>query len=344
MGSGEETGYLLQHKYLARPDSNHGLQTCRTAAPGNPRARVAGLTTGCPALLPDVAFSSLVRKAGYLQPLSRAVAPCPPMTQKGAAMAVTSAFVQSSYEQSIATVTLNDPAHKNALSMALIEALSDALLEAEQDPSVRCVILAAAGDRAFCAGADLKEALNRKDPEAHLAYARALQELFLRLWGLRCPTIAAVNGAALAGGLGLVLCCDMAVAGKTAVFGTPEVRVGLWPMMVTALLREQITPKRAMELCLLGEPVSAAKALDWGLVNAVVPQEDLMGSVMQLAQKLAPLSPDTLAAGKRAWQMDSLAPVPEALPLLAARLAKLSLTPAAQEGMAAFREKRPPIF
>ena len=243
----------------------------------------------------------------------------------------------------VATLTLDRPRERNALSAQAIRELAEGLAAAEADPAVRVIVVTGAGDRIFCPGADLSAMAGDGFCEAHEA-RRAYGLLLARLQGCGKPTIARVNGHALAGGLGLVLACDLAVMAEGAELGTPEVDRGLFPMMVTALLQRHLGRKRALELLLCGERIPAAQALALGLVNRVAPPAELDAAVAALAGALAKKSRAVLALGKRAFLAAEDLPLAPALELLAAELSVNVLLEDAAEGVAAFFEKRAPAW
>lgn len=242
----------------------------------------------------------------------------------------------------VTTLTLNRPERRNALSPRMLGELRAALDAAASDPEVRAVVLTGAGDRAFCAGADLSAIVPAEageDPQHGL-----FVDVFTACARLGKPLLGAVNGPALAGGLGLVLCCDLVVAAETATFGTPEVRVGLWPMMVMAMVVRHLGPKRAMQLFLTAEAIGAAEAREWGLVNRVLPAAEVLPATRRWAAEVSAWSPLTLRMGRDAFHaIDSMA-LEEALLLLQRRLGVLARSEDAREGAAAFRERRAPRF
>ncbi len=253
------------------------------------------------------------------------------------------AELNSSLDGAVLTLTLSREAQRNSLSSGLVAELIAALDEAAQQPSVRVVVITGAGPKAFCAGGDLSGAGLADDGflgihEGRRRYASLLS----RLADYEKPTIARVNGLALAGGLGLVCACDLAVAADDAQFGTPEVNIGLFPYMVTALLGRAVAPKHAMELVLTGRRIDAAEASRIGLINRAVAREQLDDTVRALAEELAGKSPAVLRLGKRAMALTRDASLPTALELLSAQLSINSLTEDAAEGVSAFLEKRAP--
>lgn len=242
-------------------------------------------------------------------------------------------------QDGIATLTINRPEQRNTLSAGLLTDLIRAL--GDLDENVRAVVLTGAGDKAFCAGGDLTSMAGDGPYGGHLARRQYL-ELLETIHDLGKPTIAAVNGAALGGGLGLVLACDLAVAAETATFGTPEVKVGLFPMMVTALLVRHLGPKLFMELALTGERFDAQRALALGLVNRVVPAQDLPTQARSLAARTAALSPSVLRLGREAMHTAADMEYHQSLRYLHAMLTVNASLEDAAEGVTAFLSKREP--
>lgn len=238
----------------------------------------------------------------------------------------------------IARLTIDREASRNALSNAVVRDLLDALKRVEIDPTVRCVVLTGAGDRVFCAGGDLSGS-STGFLDSH-AGRKAYGRLLLAFQNLTKPSIARVNGHALAGGLGLVLACDLAVAAESANFGTPEIDRGLFPMMVLAFLQRHVGRKRALELLLTGDRLSATQAREWGLVNQVVPLADLDAATQALAQKLGGKSGAILGLGRSSFFTSEDLPLTQSVEFLSSQLSLNVLTEDAAEGVAAFLEKR----
>ena len=271
----------------------------------------------------------------------------------------------------VTRITINRPERRNAMSWEVIRAMRAAFAEAREDPAVSVVVLAGAGDKAFCSGADLgsmghgtptgqndNQNDNQNDSEndraghegnpegpglleQHAARGE-LASLFEEMWALGKPTIARVQGWAMAGGFGLALACDLVVASENARFGAPEVNVGLWPFMITVPLVRSMPPKKALELMLTGRVVDATEADRLGFVTLVVPHGDLDTKVSELAATLASKPPASVKLGRDAfysvWDMAS----GDALAHLHAMLTLTTLTEDAAEGMTAFLEKRSP--
>lgn len=255
-----------------------------------------------------------------------------------------SADIRVEVADGVARLTIDRPEKRNALSWEAIGALRAALADLRPDPAVRVVVLTGAGDRAFCSGADLGGMATGDDADPATVHAARgeLAGLFTDLWELGKPTVARVRGYALAGGFGLALACDLVVAAEDAVFGTPEVDVGLWPHMITVPLVRSMPPKRALELMMTGRRVDAAEAERIGFVHRVVPVDGLDGAVDELAAALAAKSPTALRLGRDAFYATWDMAAAEALAALHPLLTVTASSADAAEGLAAFREKRPP--
>jgi enoyl-CoA hydratase len=230
---------------------------------------------------------------------------------------------------------------RNALSPQVLAQLSAGIARAEGDSQVRVLVLTGSGERTFCAGGDLSGMAGEGGFLAGHEGRRAYAQLLRQLQEVRKPSIARVNGHALAGGLGLVLACDLAVAVVGAELGTPEVDVGLFPMMLMALLQRHLGRKPALELVLTGRRLSAAQALSLGLLNRVVPAGELDAAVGELSGVLAAKSQAVLALGRRAFFTAEDLPLPQALEFLASQLSLNVLAEDAAEGVSAFLDRRP---
>jgi enoyl-CoA hydratase/carnithine racemase len=241
----------------------------------------------------------------------------------------------------IATLTLNRPQARNALSMALMGALQAQLDAIRADPSVRVVILQGAGP-AFCAGHDLKEM--RADPsrEATEAVFRTCARLMLSLTRLPQPVIARVHGIATAAGCQLVATCDLAVCAETARFATPGVQIGLFCSTPMVALSRAVSRKAALEMLLVGDPIDAAEALRIGLVNRAVPEADLDAAVSALAARIAGKARRVLAIGKEAFGRQIEMSLEDAYGYTAEVMTRNMMMADAQEGIDAFLGKRPP--
>lgn len=245
---------------------------------------------------------------------------------------------------SVATLTLNRPEQRNPLGPQMLRDLMEALSAAKADESVRVVVLTGAGDKAFCAGADLAGfAADASEVERHRERGLFV-ELFLAMQRLGKPIVGCVNGHALAGGFGLALSCDVLVASEGAMFGTPEIRVGLWPMMIMSIVVRNVGRKRAMQLFMTGERIDARTAADWGLVNRVVPAEAARDAAHGWARELARWSPLVMRLGRNAfYDIDGL-DAEAALRHLQSELTVVSLSEDFREGVTAFLQKREPDF
>lgn len=243
----------------------------------------------------------------------------------------------------VLTVTINRPEARNSLDGEVLQGLVDALRDADADDGVRVVVLTGAGDRAFCAGADLAGAF---DPAASVLDQHAvrglLRELFTTTARLGKPLVGRVNGHALAGGFGVALACDVLVAADDVEFGTPEVRVGLWPYMVSALVVQHLGPKRAMELMMTGRRLGAAEARDWGLVNVVVPRDQLDAAVTSLTEQLTAAAPLAIRLGKQATATARDMPPGVSVAYLHGMLDLNAQTEDVVEGVQAFFGRREP--
>ena len=245
-------------------------------------------------------------------------------------------------DDGVARLTIDRPSRRNALSWSVVRELRARLAELRADDAARVVVLTGAGERAFCAGADLGGMAEGDGPLALHRARGELAGLFEDLWSLGKPTIARVRGYALAGGMGLALACDLVVAADDATFGTPEIDVGLWPHMITVPLVRSMPPKQALELMMTGRRVDAEEAARIGFVTRVVPVDELDAAVDDLARTLAAKPAGVLALGRdafyAAWDLGAA----DALALLHPMLSVTAATEDAAEGIAAFQDKRAP--
>jgi enoyl-CoA hydratase/carnithine racemase len=246
--------------------------------------------------------------------------------------------------EGVATITLNRPERRNAMNPQVVRDLRTAFEAAKRDTEVRVVILTGAGDKAFCAGADLGTIAGGAGPIELHEERRDFVELFTDISRLGKPVIGCINGHALAGGLGLALSCDMLVAADTATFGTPEINVGLWPMMIMAIIGRNLPRKRAMELYMTGDRIDAATALSWGLVNRVVPLAEVRQVAWDLARGLTEKSPLLMRLGRDAFYAIEDLDFETSLSHLHSQLTVVTLSEDAAEGTRAFLEKRQPRF
>lgn len=240
-----------------------------------------------------------------------------------------------------ATLTIDDPERRNPMSLATMAALARAVAEATADDAVRVIVITGAGDEAFSAGGDLSGRFVDAPLADHDARGE-LANLFRALRRCSKPVIARVNGHAIAGGLGLAAACDIVIATEEATFGTPEIQVGLWPMMISAILQRLMPQRAAFELMVTGRRITADEALRLGLVSRVVPTSQLDAAVDETVDKLIALSPAILALGKDAFYAIEDMPLDAALDHLHTGLTVVSMTEDAKEGVASFVEKRNP--
>ena len=239
-------------------------------------------------------------------------------------------------------ITINRPDKRNALNAEVIAGIVAGYRAAHDDPAVRAIVLTGAGDKAFCAGADLQpgKAFSFDFARPNVDYADMLRLAH----GATKPSIARVNGACMAGGMGLLAMTDMAVAADNVVFGLPEVKVGVFPMQVMSLL-QSIAPRRLInEWSLTGEPFDAAAAQAAGLLNHVVPAADLDAKVEWLVGRIADKSPTAIRRGKYAMRAIAAMSFDEAIAFTESQIALLGMTEDAREGIAAFAEKRKPSW
>ncbi|HEY1523344.1 MAG TPA: enoyl-CoA hydratase/isomerase family protein [Solirubrobacteraceae bacterium] len=241
----------------------------------------------------------------------------------------------------VATISLNRPETRNALSDELLSELTAAFEQARDDAAVRCVVLTSTHDRIFSAGANLG-GFAAEVPIVHKHFATERFPRLFRLIGeLGKPTICAANGHVLAGALGIALACDLIIASDEARFGTPEINVGLFPFMIMALIYRNVPRKKTNELLLLGDQISADEAQRIGIVNRVVPAGEFQSAVAEWAQKLAGKSPVMMKLGKDAMFRQQDMAFADALDFLRAQLTIAFTTEDIQEGVKAFFEKRP---
>ena len=241
-------------------------------------------------------------------------------------------------EGQIATVTLNRPQRRNALSLELMTELIECLNEIGRDRSLRAVILAAAG-KVFCSGHDLSEMVSR-DINEYREVFDACTELMTRIQSIPQPVIAQVQGIATAAGCQLVATCDLAVASDQAAFGTPGVKIGLFCTTPMVALSRAVGRKRALQMLMTGEMIDALTAVEWGLINMAVPASELEVQSRRLAARIAEASSFTVALGKQAFYTQIDLDQPKAYAYAKEVMSMNALAADAQEGISAFLEKR----
>lgn len=237
-------------------------------------------------------------------------------------------------------ITLNRPEKRNAINQAVIDGVREGYERAHADPDVRAIVLTGAGDKAFCAGADLQPgkgfAFDYAKPNGDYA------DLMRLASNSTLPSIARVNGVCMAGGMGLLCMTDMAIAGDNVRFGLPEVKVGVFPMQVLSLMQNLVPQRVLREWCFTGEPFTAQEAQEAGLLNYVVPAAELDAKVEWLIQRLVDKSPTAIRRGKYAMRAIESMSFDQAIAYTETQIATMALTEDAKEGMAAFNEKRAP--
>jgi len=242
----------------------------------------------------------------------------------------------------VATIKLNQPETRNALSNEVLGELIDGFESARDDDAVRCVVLTSSHEKVFSSGANLSGFAG----DVPLVHKHLGSERFVRLFRLigelGKPTICAANGHVLAGSLGIALACDLIVAKEGAEFGTPEINVGAFPFMIMALIYRNVPRKKTNELLLLGDRITAAQAVEAGIANRVVPAEEFDAAVSEWATKLASKSPLIMRLGKDAMFRQQDMAYLDALDYLRAQLTVAISTEDIVEGVTAFFEKREP--
>jgi enoyl-CoA hydratase/carnithine racemase len=244
---------------------------------------------------------------------------------------------------SVQWLTIDRLERRNALNPMVMDGLREGIRAASADPEVRAIVMTGVGEKAFCAGADLQAnattfAFDYSDPR--VPFARLQRAVF----ETDIPIVARVNGSCMAGGMGLLGLCDMAVASENAIFGLPEVKIGLFPMMILTTLKRILPPRQLNELCITGEPISSAQALAIGLVNHVVPLAELDDKVAWLLDRIVTKSPTAIRRGKYALRAVEDMTVAQTIAFTESQVPIAAMTEDFKEGMAAFNEKRPPIW
>jgi enoyl-CoA hydratase len=236
----------------------------------------------------------------------------------------------------IATVTINRPEQRNALNAEVLGALRVRLAELSVDSKTHVVVLRGEGAKSFCSGFDLEEMVSEKSDRSLLV------SVFQEMFALGKPLIAAVQGNALAGGMGLAVACDFVVADDSAVFGLPEINVGLWPFVITIPLLYSLPPKVVLELMMTGRKVNAIEAQRLGIANRVVKSSELETELKALADELAAKPQQTMRIGRQSFYDVLEGSVSQNFDQLLVAFSSIVSTDDAQEGIAAFREKRSP--
>jgi enoyl-CoA hydratase/carnithine racemase len=240
-------------------------------------------------------------------------------------------------------ITINRPERRNALNEHVVRQIDGAIAQAMDDAACRAIVLTGAGEQAFCAGADLQKNVAGGAFDVDFSRPRHyIVDLFKRMQDCPLPIVARVNGHAMAGGFGLLCACDLAVAADDIRIGTPEAKVGVTPMMILPLMQRVLPVRRLQEMCVTAEQFSAAQALEWGVVNYVVPRAQLDDKVDWLLGRILDKSPTAIRLGKQAFNAMRDMELRAALEYAQAMVPVMSSTRDAREGMAAFQDKRAP--
>ena len=237
-------------------------------------------------------------------------------------------------------LTINREDKRNAVNQPVLAGLTEALASANRNRELRAVVITGAGSRAFCAGADLQSGKSFKFDysEPHVGFAN----LFRQAKQSTVPLIARVNGACMAGGMGIMGMCDMVVATPQAIFGLPEVKVGIFPAQVLSVIGNLLPRRVLADMCLTGEPLSAAQALDYGLINYI--REDLDAGVDWLLGRMLDKSPAAIRRGLYTMKKIEAMAFEESMSFTESQIGLFALTEDAAEGQLAFREKRKPVW
>jgi enoyl-CoA hydratase/carnithine racemase len=253
---------------------------------------------------------------------------------------LTTTELEVSQRGAVVWLTITREARRNAMSHGVLASMAQAIAAAQNQPGVLALVITGAGEKAFCAGADLQAAqaftTDYSQPHGHLA------QLLRVARASTLPLIARVNGACLAGGMGLLSMCDMAVAAPHAIFGLPEVKVGVFPAQVLSVLQHLIPRRALMEMCLTGEPIAAAQAQQLGLVNYV--DEDLDAKLQWLLSRMLDKSPAAIRRGLYTLKAVEAMAFEESMSFTESQIALFTLTDDAREGQKAFQEKRKPVW
>jgi enoyl-CoA hydratase/carnithine racemase len=241
-------------------------------------------------------------------------------------------------------ITIDRPAQRNAFNDDVLRAIAGGLESAQTDPEIRAIVLTGAGDRAFCAGGDLRSEGDGPFEVDPAQPQNAAIELFKTFERCGLPSIARVNGHALAGGLGLMCACDLAVAVDTATLGVPETGVGLFPMMILPYLQRTMSRRKLLEWCITGMRWSAQEALEADLVNYVVPADELDSKLDWLLERIVDKSPTAVRLGKLGFHALQDMTLDQAFEYAQLMLPNMARTEDAREGFLAFQEKRSPRF
>jgi len=242
-------------------------------------------------------------------------------------------------------ITINREERRNALNAEVVGAINAGIVQAMRSGDCRAIVLTGAGDKAFCAGADLAKgakgfafAVDFSQPRHYIV------DLFKQMQECTLPIVARVNGAAMAGGFGIVCACDMAVGADDIRIGTTESKIGMTPMMILPYMLRVLPPRKLQEMCITGELFTAQDALDWGVLSYAVPRAELDTKLDWLLSRITDKSPTAIRLGKQAFNAMRDMSLRESLEFAQVMVPVMSSTEDAKEGMAAFQEKRAPGF
>lgn len=242
-------------------------------------------------------------------------------------------------------ITINREARRNALNEEVVRAIISGIEQAMRTPACRAIVLTGAGDKAFCAGGDLSK--NEKGFVFEVDFSRPkhyVVDLFNRMQDCTLPIVARVNGAAMAGGFGIVCACDMAVGVDDIRIGTTESKIGLTPMMILPHMMRILPPRKLQEMCITGEMFTAQDALDWGVLSYLVPRAELDTKLDWLLARITDKSPTAIRLGKQTFNAMRDMSLRQALEMAQTMIPVMSSTEDAKEGLLSFQEKRAPQF
>ncbi len=253
--------------------------------------------------------------------------------------------VLTEMREAVLWITINRDERRNALNEEVVLLIDRAIESAGLNPDCRAIVLTGAGVRAFCAGADLQKGVQGGAFEVDFSQPRHyLVNLFNRMRACRVPLIARVNGHVMAGGIGILCACDMAIACDDVLFGTPESKIGMVPMMILPGMLRIIPERKLLEMCITGEPYQAAEALAMGLINYVVPRAEFDSKIDWLLARILDKSPTAIRLGKQAFHAMRDMSVDAALDYAQVMVPSMASTLDAREGIASFQEKRKPVW
>jgi len=252
-------------------------------------------------------------------------------------------IVMSENNGHVCRITINRPERRNALNVQVVTELVSAFQAAEADDNCRVIVLTGAGDRAFCAGGDLKAGKDGGPFTGDISRpGHFVVRLFTLMENCTKPIIGRINGHAMGGGAGLVCACDIAVMASTAKIATPEVKIGLFPMMIVPQMMRVIPRRRLLEMYITGEPWSAEQALEYGIVNYVTEPDALDAKVDELTGQIAARSPSAVRLGKYSYHAMQDMTIDQQFRFAETMLPSIAMTEDAKEGFSAFIEKRAP--